>query len=143
MMVYGTGSSFEILTRSCCVELVRFSGNVSLSARRANVKKISATFRDSKFPPGSAYACRRSSPQAESPHLAVSHISRLNAGAAAAGIDLVDCLANRLAKALATTVAELLPTTTSPDTEAALRHQAQRLFEALVRAADREALFLL
>jgi transcriptional regulator with XRE-family HTH domain len=72
-------------------------------------------------------------------HVTVSYIGRLEAGGAAPGIDLVD----RLAKALATTVADLLPTTASPDTAAALRDQARRLFEALVVAADRETLLML
>lgn len=72
-------------------------------------------------------------------HVTVSYIGRLEAGGAAPGIDLVD----GLAKALATTVADLLPTTASPDTAAALREQARRLFEALDMAADRETLLML
>jgi transcriptional regulator with XRE-family HTH domain len=80
--------------------------------------------------------------QAELARLAqvtTSYIGRLEAGGAAPGIDLVD----RLAKALATTVADLLPTTASPDTQAALRDQAKRLAEALIGAADRETLLML
>jgi len=50
------------------------------------------------------------------------------------GIDLVD----RLAKALTTTVADLLPTTAPPDTLGVLREQARRLFDSLAQAADRE-----
>lgn len=36
-----------------------------------------------------------------------------------------------------------LPTSASPDTQAVLRDQAKRLFEALVQAADRETLLML
>jgi transcriptional regulator with XRE-family HTH domain len=72
-------------------------------------------------------------------HVATSYIGRLESGGAAPGIDLVD----RLAKALATTVADLLPTTASPDTQAVLREQARRLAEALIVVADREALLML
>jgi transcriptional regulator with XRE-family HTH domain len=72
-------------------------------------------------------------------HLTTSYVGRLEAGGAAPGIDLVD----RLAKALATTVGDLLPTSASPDTQSALRDQARRLFEGLVQAADRETLLML
>jgi transcriptional regulator with XRE-family HTH domain len=72
-------------------------------------------------------------------HVALSYISRLESGSAAPGIDLVD----RLAKALGTTLADLLPTTPPPDTTAVLRQQARRLCDALVPAADRPMLQLL
>jgi transcriptional regulator with XRE-family HTH domain len=72
-------------------------------------------------------------------HVTTSYIGRLEAGGAAPGIDLLD----RLAKALATTVADLLPPTAPPDTQAVLRDQARRLFDSLVQAADREALLML
>jgi transcriptional regulator with XRE-family HTH domain len=72
-------------------------------------------------------------------HVTTSYIGRLEAGGAAPGIDLVD----RLAKALATTVADLLPRTAPPDTQAVMRDQARRLAEALIVAADREALQML
>jgi transcriptional regulator with XRE-family HTH domain len=76
---------------------------------------------------------------ARAAHVTTSYIGRLEAGGAAPGIDLAD----RLAKALATTVADLLPTTALPDTLAVLQDQARRLFESLVQAADREALQML
>lgn len=76
---------------------------------------------------------------ARAAHVTTSYIGRLEAGGAAPGVDLVE----RLAKALATTVADLLPTTAQPDTLAGLRDQARRLFESLVQAADREALQML
>lgn len=68
-----------------------------------------------------------------------SYVGRLEAGGAAPGIDLID----RLAKALATTVADLLPTMASPDTQAVLRDQARKLAEALIGAADKETLMML
>ena len=72
-------------------------------------------------------------------HVTTSYIGRLEAGGAAPGIDLVD----RLATALGTSMTDLLPTTASPDTQAALRDQARRLAEALVQAADKETLTML
>jgi transcriptional regulator with XRE-family HTH domain len=72
-------------------------------------------------------------------HVTVSYIGRLEAGGAAPGIDLVD----RLAHALGTTLADLLPTAASPDTLGVLQERARRLFEDLLRAADRETLQML
>ena len=69
-------------------------------------------------------------------HITVSYIGRLEAGGAAPGIDLVD----RLARALGTTVHDLLPAAASVDTLVVLRDQAQRLSESLIQAADRETL---
>jgi transcriptional regulator with XRE-family HTH domain len=69
----------------------------------------------------------------------LSYISRLENGGAAPGIDLVA----RLSKALGTTVADLLPAESPPDTADVLRHRAQRLFDAVVPKADRETLQLL
>lgn len=67
------------------------------------------------------------------------YIGRLEAGRAAPGIDLV----NRLAVALGTAVSDLLPTDGPPDTDQVLRSQAQRLFDDLLREADRPTLLLL
>jgi hypothetical protein len=50
---------------------------------------------------------------------------------------------NWWARALGTTMTDLLPISASPDTLTALRDQARRLFESLVQAADREALLML
>jgi transcriptional regulator with XRE-family HTH domain len=72
-------------------------------------------------------------------HVTASYIGRLEGGGAAPGIDLVD----RLAQALGTTVADLLPTTSPPDTLAVLKEQAQRLFGTLLQSADRETLLML
>ena len=67
------------------------------------------------------------------------YITRLEAGRAAPGIDLV----NRLAKGLSTTVADLLPQDDPPDTEVVLRRQARKLADELIGAADREMLQML
>lgn len=75
---------------------------------------------------------------ARAAHITTSYVGRLEASGAAPGIDLVD----RLATALGTSVNELLPTTASPDTQAALRDQARLLFEQLVQA-DKETLLIL
>lgn len=72
-------------------------------------------------------------------HVTTSYVGRLESGGAAPGIDLVD----RLAKALGTTVVDLLPTTASTDTQVVLKDQAWRLFNSLVQAADRETLLML
>lgn len=69
----------------------------------------------------------------------VSYVSKLESGATAPGIDLVD----RLARALGTTGRDLQPTTAPPDTQAALRDRARHLFHALLQVADREALQML
>lgn len=63
------------------------------------------------------------------------YVGKLEAGTVAPGIDLVA----RLAKALGTTVADLLPEDGPPDPLPVLKEQAGRLAEAL-GAADRETL---
>ena len=72
-------------------------------------------------------------------HVSVAYVGRLESGGAAPGIDLVD----RLAKALGTTVPELLPAGSSPDTLAVLREQAKRIFDVLLQSGDRETFLLL
>jgi transcriptional regulator with XRE-family HTH domain len=72
-------------------------------------------------------------------HVTTSYIGRLESGGAAPGIDLVD----RLAKALGSTLNDLLPAAATPDTQAVLRDRAKRLFESLVQAADRETMLML
>jgi transcriptional regulator with XRE-family HTH domain len=72
-------------------------------------------------------------------HVNVVYIGRLESGGAAPGIDLVD----RLAKALGTSVTDLLPAMPSPDTLAVLKDQAKDLFDGLIRTADRETLLTL
>ena len=67
------------------------------------------------------------------------YIGRLENGSAAPGIDLVD----RLARALGTTVADLLPAEDSPDTVTVLQDRAETLFQTLVKFADRDTLLML
>jgi transcriptional regulator with XRE-family HTH domain len=67
------------------------------------------------------------------------YVSRLEGGGAAPGIDL----AARLAQALGTPLADLLPTTPAVDDLAATRQQAKKLFDELVRSEDRAVLLLL
>src|SRR5262245_17775488 len=72
-------------------------------------------------------------------HITVAYVGRLENAGAAPGIDLVE----RLAKALGTTVADLLPTTAAPDTAAFLRERAKGLADTLVQSADRETLAMI
>jgi transcriptional regulator with XRE-family HTH domain len=72
-------------------------------------------------------------------NVTTSYIGRLESAGAAPGIDLVD----RLARALGTTVQELLPKIVPVDTVAVLREQARRLFDSLLHVADRETLLML
>lgn len=68
-----------------------------------------------------------------------SYVSRLESGAAAPGIDLVE----RLARTLGTTVADLLPAAAPVDTTEHLRSQARQLCASLIPKANRETLQLL
>lgn len=72
-------------------------------------------------------------------HVTEAYVGRLERGEAAPGIDLVD----RLANALGTTAADLLPTAATPDTLAVLRGQAKNLFDEILRSADRETFLML
>jgi transcriptional regulator with XRE-family HTH domain len=77
---------------------------------------------------------------AEQAEVGLSYITRLESGLSAPGIDLVA----RLAAALGTTVANLLPTSAPPqDDVAVLRQRARKLFDALVQTDDRQLLGLL
>lgn len=69
----------------------------------------------------------------------VNYVGRLEAAGAAPGIDLLA----RLASALGTTAADLLPWGAPPDETAVLRGEARRLFEALAASADRATLQVL
>jgi transcriptional regulator with XRE-family HTH domain len=62
----------------------------------------------------------------------VSHLSRLESGAAAPGIDLVA----RLAQSLGTTVADLLQQAAAPDAIAVMRQRARKLCDDLTPVAD-------
>lgn len=76
---------------------------------------------------------------AERARITVSYVWRLESGGTGPGVDLVD----RLAQALGTTVADLLPTAVSPETMTVLQDQAKRLFNRLLNAADKETLLML
>jgi transcriptional regulator with XRE-family HTH domain len=72
-------------------------------------------------------------------HVTASYVWRLESGGAAPGIDLVD----RLAVALGTTAADLLPVAEPPESLLVLQEQARKLFESLMSEGDRETLLLL
>jgi transcriptional regulator with XRE-family HTH domain len=73
---------------------------------------------------------------AEKAQVTTTYVGRLESGGAAPGIDLVE----RLATALGTTVADLLPATDPPDKLEILRAQARVLCDTLLEKADRETL---
>jgi len=62
------------------------------------------------------------------------HLSELENADVAPGIDLVD----RLARALGTTVADLLPASAEPDALPVLKEHASRLLESLLVKGNRE-----
>ena len=76
---------------------------------------------------------------AEQAEVTLSYITRLESGSSAPGIDLVA----RLAAALGTTVADLLPTDPTPDDLEVLRRQAKKLFDAVHQTEDRQTLSFL
>lgn len=76
---------------------------------------------------------------ADKAQVTTSHIWKLESGGAAPGIDLVE----RFAKALGTTIADLLPEGPTPDTIAVLREQANRHFETIVESGNRDILLVL
>ena len=76
---------------------------------------------------------------AQNSRITASYVGRLESGGAAPGIDLV----GRLADALGTTVHDLLPVASAPDTEDILKERASKLFDALLASADRETLTML
>jgi transcriptional regulator with XRE-family HTH domain len=77
---------------------------------------------------------------AELADVTVGYISRVESGTGGAvGLDLLA----RLAAALATTVADLVPTDDAPDTDGTLRTEIRRLTNDLLTNADRDTLLLL
>jgi transcriptional regulator with XRE-family HTH domain len=76
---------------------------------------------------------------AEKANVSTAYVGRLERGLAAAGIDLVA----RLADALGTTPADLLPSAETPDAVAVLREQNRHLFNALLETKDEAVLSLL
>ena len=75
---------------------------------------------------------------ADSASVTPSYVGRLEAGGSAPGIDLVE----RLARALGSSLAELLPAEEPPDTLEVLKAQARSLCDTLLEKADRETLLM-
>jgi transcriptional regulator with XRE-family HTH domain len=76
---------------------------------------------------------------AQKAHVTAAYVWKLESGRAAPGIDLVD----RLAKALGTSIHELLPVGPQEDVQPLLREQAKSLFDQLLAIADLETLLML
>jgi transcriptional regulator with XRE-family HTH domain len=103
-------------------------------AHAESVRMFAARLREVRYSRGMTQA-----DLAHQARVSEAYIGRLERAEGAPGIDLVD----RLARALGTTSADLLPTTAPPDTLAVLRDQARGLFETLLETADRETLLTL
>lgn len=67
------------------------------------------------------------------------YVWRLEAGDVSPGLEVLA----RLAQALGTTPADLLPTVEPPDTTSAMREQSRKLFESLLGVADGETFLML
>lgn len=67
------------------------------------------------------------------------YVWRLESGKVAPGIDLVD----RLSQSLGTTINDLLPDASSPDTATLLQERARLLFDSLLKTADQPLLLML
>jgi transcriptional regulator with XRE-family HTH domain len=76
---------------------------------------------------------------AEGAHVTLSYVSRLEAGGAAPGIDLLE----RLAQALRVALTELLPVSSLPDTVEAFRRVVKQRFNAVVEKSGQETLSML
>lgn len=76
---------------------------------------------------------------AERAHVTFSYISRLEAGGAAPGIDLLE----RLAQALKVSVTDLLPTSSDGATDEEHRDSVKLLFESVLSKAGSETLVML
>jgi transcriptional regulator with XRE-family HTH domain len=76
---------------------------------------------------------------ARAAQVALSHLSKLEKGEAAPGLDLLD----RLAKALGTTVADLLPQSVAVENVDDQRGQIRKAFESVLLKAGGETLRLL
>ena len=76
---------------------------------------------------------------AEEAQITLSYVTRLESGSSAAGIDLVA----RLAAALGTAIAELLPTPVPPQDLDVLRQRARTSFDSLLTTNNRQTHSLL
>jgi transcriptional regulator with XRE-family HTH domain len=72
-------------------------------------------------------------------HLPTSYVSKLEAGGAAPGIDLLE----RLAIALQVSITELLPKPSEPMTTESSREQVKALFDKVIAKAGAESLLML
>jgi transcriptional regulator with XRE-family HTH domain len=73
-------------------------------------------------------------PETAQADVSPTHLSELENAEIAPGIDLVD----RLARALGTTVADLLPASAEPDSLPVLKEHAGRLLKTLLEKGNRE-----
>lgn len=94
------------------------------------VRRFAARLRDVRAARGMTQA-----DLARQAQVTVAYVSRLEGAKVAPGIDLVE----RIAAALGTTVADLLPADVPPDPFPVLRDQARRLLDDLTRTGDRQA----
>jgi len=76
---------------------------------------------------------------AEKAHVTVSYLSRLESEGSSPGLDLLD----RLAKALAVTIAELVQEMAPPDPIHLIQEQARRLIESIIESGSRDTLSVL
>lgn len=76
---------------------------------------------------------------AEKAEVTATYISKLESAGAAPGIDL----AEKLATALGVGIADLIPDVTPEDAREVAREQAEKLFAALLKAADQQTFALL
>jgi transcriptional regulator with XRE-family HTH domain len=70
--------------------------------------------------------------------ISVAFIGRLEAGAASCTVEVLD----KIARALAVNIADLLPSTSPPDTTAQLQERVRSLADRLVQKADQQTLSL-
>ena len=107
-------------------------GKKKTKIRHANiVERFAARLRELRIARG-----LRQADVAKAAATTTSYVTRLEAGGAAPGIDLVA----RLAEALETTVQDLLAEDVVVDEEAVFRRRAQTLFDDLMKSADKETL---
>ena len=70
--------------------------------------------------------------------VSLAFVGRLEAGAASCTVEVLD----KIAKALAVNIADLLPTSSPPDTTVQLRERVRSLADRLVQKADQQTLSL-
>jgi transcriptional regulator with XRE-family HTH domain len=98
------------------------------------VQRFSVKLRETRISRGMTQA-----QLAEKASVTQAYVWRLENAGAAPGVDLVE----RLADALGATVTELLEVSKAPDVMPVLKEQAKKLFENILKVADRDAMLLL